>query len=97
MSRRDHRGRNPLCAGTEQKEVLARLKLNQTGINRLTRFDTEPFASRLGAEIKAYHPGEYFSEEEQRQFDPCAQYAIIAAKEAIEESGLPCWESILSK
>lgn len=64
------------------------MKRNETGIGSITRFNTDKFISRIGAEVKDYHPENYFSVEEQERYDYCSQFGIIAAKEAMAESGI---------
>lgn len=78
-----------ICSlGTHKQQVISRMKRNETGIGQITRFPTERFISRIGAEVTDYHPDQYFTEEEQRRYDYCSQFGIIAAKEALEESGI---------
>lgn len=78
-----------ICSlGRNRHEVWESLKQNRTGIDLVTRFDTEKFLSHIGAELKDYQPNTYFSKEELDHYDYSCQYAIISAKEALEDSGL---------
>ncbi|PWK07437.1 beta-ketoacyl-[acyl-carrier-protein] synthase family protein [Tumebacillus permanentifrigoris] len=72
--------------GNNKQEVLAKMKENQTGIAKMERFDTSKFISQMGAEVKAYEAESYFSPDELARYDRCAQYAIIAAQEALEDT-----------
>ncbi|WP_234031392.1 beta-ketoacyl-[acyl-carrier-protein] synthase family protein [Lentibacillus cibarius] len=74
--------------GNHKKEVLNHMKKGLTGIGEITRFETDEFMSEMGGELKNYDPNQYFSQTEQKQYDRCAQYAIISAKEAITDSYL---------
>lgn len=77
-----------ICSlGTGKAEVWENMKKNRTGIGKMSKFDTSSFLSDLGAEVKNYRPSDYFSPEEIENLDLCGQYAIIAAKEALLESG----------
>ncbi|MFM1808120.1 MAG: hypothetical protein RLZZ242_845 [Bacteroidota bacterium] len=60
----------------------------KSGANLITRFDAEKFKTRFACEVKNYDPLEYFDRKEVRKLDPFAQYAMIAADEAISHSGL---------
>ncbi|MEJ3741462.1 beta-ketoacyl-[acyl-carrier-protein] synthase family protein [Bacillus tropicus] len=82
-------GMGIICGiGHNKDEVLVNMRDGKTGITKIEGFPTEKFISSLGAEIKDYNPAKYFSSEEQKQYDVCTQYAIIAAKEALEDSAL---------
>jgi 3-oxoacyl-[acyl-carrier-protein] synthase II len=78
-----------ICSlGADKSQVLAKMRRNETGIGSITRFNTDKFISRIGAEVKDYRPENYFSAEEQERYDYCSQFGIIAAKEAMTESGI---------
>ncbi len=59
-----------------------------SGISTITRFDVSAFAAKIAGTIKDYDPKEYFEHKAIGKLDPYTQYALIAAKEAIEDSGL---------
>ncbi len=60
----------------------------RSGAGMITRFDAEKFKTRFACELKDYDATAYFDRKEARKLDPFAQYAIIAADEAIANSGL---------
>ncbi len=64
------------------------LKSGTSGSDWITRFDAEKFKTRFACEIKGYNPGDYFDRKEIRKLDVYAQYALIAADEAIKDSEL---------
>lgn len=64
------------------------LKSGTSGSDWITRFDSEKFKTRFACEIKNYDPVDYFDRKESRKLDVYAQYALIAADEAIKDSGL---------
>ena len=59
-----------------------------SGAGPITRFDATKFKTRFACEIKNYDPGLYFDRKEAKKMDAYAQYAMIAADEAIKSSGL---------
>jgi 3-oxoacyl-[acyl-carrier-protein] synthase II len=54
----------------------------------IKNFDASRFKTRFACELKGYDPNNYFDRKESRKMDPYAQYAQIAADEAIIDSGL---------
>lgn len=64
------------------------LLAGRSGIGRVTAFDTEGYASRLGAEIKDFDPGAVIEPKERKKTDRYAQFALVAAEEAMAHAGL---------
>ncbi|MCJ7704568.1 MAG: beta-ketoacyl-ACP synthase II [Desulfobacterales bacterium] len=60
----------------------------KSGIGRLTRFDPEGFDTRIAAEVKGFNPELYIEKKEVKKMDLFIQYALAAAKEAVEDSEL---------
>jgi len=77
---------NPL--GHNIKEFKDALFKGVSGSDLITRFDTTKFKTKFACEIKNYDVKNYFDRKEARKMDRYAQYAMIAAKEAIENSGI---------
>lgn len=59
-----------------------------SGANLITHFDTAKFKTKFACELKNYDPATYFDRKESRKMDRYAQYAMVAAAEAIANSGL---------
>jgi len=59
-----------------------------SGAGLITRFNTEKFKTKFACEVKGYNSADYFDRKEANKLDPYAQYAQIAAAEAIKDSGL---------
>ncbi|MFB0918280.1 MAG: beta-ketoacyl-ACP synthase II [Clostridiaceae bacterium] len=74
--------------GKNVPEFLESLKNGVHGIAPITKFDTSEYKATLAAELKGYNPSDYFDKSDWRKLDPFSQYAMIAAKEAMEDSGL---------
>ena len=59
------------------------------GVGPITRFDTEGFKAKLAAEVKDFNPADFGMDvPTQRRMDRFTQYAVAAAKQAVEESGI---------
>ena len=60
----------------------------KNGIGPITLFDTEGFKSKLAAQVKDFDPKEYLEINEVLRTDRYAQFAVAAAQQAVEESGV---------
>lgn len=74
--------------GNNTKETWESLKTGKNGIAPITLFDTEKFKSKLAAEVKGFDPKEYLEVNEVLRTDRYAQFAVAAAQQAVEESGV---------
>lgn len=78
---------NPL--GNNIQEYFDNLDEGKSGASLITRFDTAPFKTKFACEIKDYDPAKYgIDRKEARKLDLYSQYALIAAEEAVKDSGL---------
>ena len=60
----------------------------RSGIAPLTQFDASQFEVRIGGEVKDFRPEELIPAKELRRMDKNAQYACVAALEAVADAGL---------
>lgn len=77
---------NPL--GHNVPEFWDNLIKGVSGAGPITRFDASNFRTQFACEVKNYEPTEYFDKKEVRKMDLYTQFGIIAAREAIKDSGL---------
>lgn len=59
-----------------------------SGAGLITRFDTEKFKCKIACEVKGFDSLEFFDRKEARKLDLFTQYGLVAADEAIKDSGL---------
>jgi 3-oxoacyl-[acyl-carrier-protein] synthase II len=59
-----------------------------SGAGPITHFDASAFKTRFACEVKGFDPLQHFDRKEARKMDLYTQYALVAAKEAIENSNL---------
>ena len=64
------------------------MKNGKNGIAPITLFDTEKFKAKLGAEVKNFNPKEYLEVNDVLRTDRYAQFAVVAAQQAVDESGV---------
>lgn len=60
----------------------------KSGIRTIDRFDTTGFATTIAGQVKDFNPEDFMDKKEARRMDRFVQYAVAAAKQAIEHSGL---------
>lgn len=74
--------------GNHLNEFWNNLIEGKSGIGLLTRFDTTDLPTKVAAEVKDFEPTDWINKKESRHMDRFAQFAIAAAKMALQDSGL---------
>ena len=64
------------------------LKEGKCGIDYITKFDTSEYRVKVAAELKDFNPTPYMEKGEIRRSDKFVQYAIAAATQAVNDSGI---------
>ena len=59
-----------------------------SGSDWITRFDASKFKTRFACEVKNFDPAAHFERKEIKKYDLFTQFALVAATEAITDSGL---------
>jgi len=59
-----------------------------SGIDRITAFDPSDLEVQIAAEVKGFDPRDHMDFKAARRMDRYAQFAVAAAREAIEDAGL---------
>jgi 3-oxoacyl-[acyl-carrier-protein] synthase II len=77
---------NPL--GLSVPEYWRGLLAGHSGIAPITQFDTKDFKVRFGGEVKGFSPEPILDTRSARKLDRFTQFAIVAAAEAVRDSGL---------
>ncbi len=76
----------PLGLGREKNwEALLR---GESGIGRITRFDTSGYTTRIAGEVKNFDPLIFIDKREVRKMDLFIQFAVAAAHLAVEDAGI---------
>ena len=74
--------------GNNVADTWEGMKNGKNGIAPITLFDTEKFKSKLGAEVKGFDTKEYLEVNDVLRTDRYAQFAVAAAQQAVDESGV---------
>ncbi len=73
-------------SGHSVEEYFRNLENGVSAAAPITRFDASKFRTRFACEVKEYDRTRYFDRKEVRKYDLFAQYAMIAADEAIRDA-----------
>lgn len=69
------------------------LATGKSGVCKITRFDASKFSTQIAAEVKGFEPTEHLGAKEARRMDRFTQFAVVAAKQALEDAKLTIDES----
>ena len=74
--------------GNTVEDFWNNLVAGVSGAAPITRFNAEKFKTKFACEVKNFDPSLYFDRKEMRKLDPYAQFAVVAADQAVKDSGL---------
>jgi nodulation protein E len=69
-----------------------RLIAGRSGVGRITHFDPTAYTAQAAAQVPGFDPSAHFDESRQEMLDRFAQFALVAAAEAIAQAGLALTE-----
>lgn len=79
--------------GLNVEENWESILAGKSGIDYITKFDTEPFAVKFGGELKGFDVTDYIKPKEAKKMDPFIHYGIAAGVQAMQDSGLQVTEA----
>lgn len=74
--------------GNTVEDMWNGIENKKCGIDNISVFDTSSFKTKLAAEVKNYNPLEHFEAKQAKRLDRVSQFSIIAAREAVKDSGI---------
>ena len=74
--------------GNNVAETWENLVNGVSGAGPITHFDASKFKTQFACEVKNFNPNDHLDRKEARKMDLYTQYAIVAAKEAIEDAAM---------
>ena len=69
-------------------------KAGKSGAGPITHFDASLFKTQFACEVKGFNAAEHIDRKKLRTLDLYSQYALVAARQAVEDSGLENTEGI---
>ncbi len=74
--------------GNTVEEFWNSIKEEKVGIGPITKFDTTDYKVKIAAEVKDFVAKDRMDFKAAKRMDTFSQYAVVAAKEAFEQSGI---------
>lgn len=74
--------------GNNVADTWAAIVAGKSGAAPITHFNTEKFKTHFACEVKNFDPKQYIDRKEANKMDLYTQYAMVAATESVEDSGL---------
>ncbi len=74
--------------GTDRVAFWEGLQAGHSGIGPIDRVDLSNFRFQHAAQARSYNPEDHFTPKELRPLDRFSQFAVVAAREAVEDAGL---------
>ena len=74
--------------GNNLSEYWDGLINGKSGAAKITRYDASACKTHFACELKGFNASDHFDRKEARKLDPFSQYAMVAASEAMADSGL---------
>ena len=74
--------------GNNVAETWENLVNGVSGAGPITHFDASKFKTQFACEVKNFNPNDHLDRKEARKMDLYTQYAIVVAKEAIEDAAM---------
>lgn len=69
-------------------DLFERLCRGESGVRAITRFEAGCYRSRIGGEVVGWAPDGYIAPKDAKRLDRFTQFAVVAAKDAMDDSGL---------
>ena len=83
--------------GNNVEETWEALTQGKSGIATITRYDNTPFKVKYAAEVKNFDPTKYMDQKAARKMAYFTKYAVAAAKQALDDSGLTDNKEVLDR
>ena len=76
------------AAGHNAADFWRKISKGRSSIGEITTISTDKLTVKIGAEVAGFEPQEYFEKRQLGMLDRFSQFGLIAAREAISDSGI---------
>jgi len=74
--------------GNDVKSLWGNILAGKSGMGKITHYDASEYKTKIAGQVKDFDPVELFGKVEARRMDRFSQFAVAAAQQAMEDSGL---------
>ena len=74
--------------GLDAPHFLEGLRASRSAIGPIKGFDTSPFRSKLGAEVRGFEPSKFIDPMKLRRMDRLSRMVLVSSVEAMKDAGL---------
>ncbi len=74
--------------GHDPAAFWSSLKAGKPGVDHVSLFDPEPYACKIGAEVRDWNVADHMDPKEARRNDRYTHFGYVASMQAVEDSGL---------
>ncbi len=74
--------------GNSVEDTWQKMLAGASGAGPITHFDAQAFKTQFACEVKDFNVADYIDRKEARKMDLYCQYAVAAATQAVEDSGM---------
>ncbi|MDX8045780.1 beta-ketoacyl-ACP synthase II [Gracilibacillus sp. S3-1-1] len=83
--------------GNTITQLWDNLKSGTSGIDFVTKVNKDEFPAKVAAEVKEFDPTEYMDKKDSKRMDLFTQYAVAAARMAVEDANLEITDEIANR
>ncbi len=76
------------CIGIGREDFWRGMRAEQSGIQRISSFDTTEFNAHCAGEIRDWIPEDYFPPHRLKRLDRYAQFAVASTRMALDDAGI---------
>lgn len=74
------------CFGNDVEQFYDALLAGKSGVQKITHFPVDQYATQFGAYVPEFDPGHYIEKKQARRIDPYIRFAMVAGKKALESA-----------
>ena len=74
--------------GNNVEQTWASMVAGVSGAGPITHFDSSKFKTQFACELKNFNVNDFIDRKEARKLDQYSQYALVAARQAVEDAGI---------